>query len=127
LAKGELPEALALHLSECSACAEVQMVWAYLRQSIQNDSTDALPAPGLIWWRGQLAAQRALAKRSVAPIRVMQSTAVVIAAVLIVLLLGAYPQIFAQVPHTLLFSLAAIAAVSFPIAGCLYFWARYER
>lgn len=130
LEQGQLPEELSRHMASCQACADTAAVWSYLHELGQEVAgVEQLPAPGLIWWRAQLAERRKLASRSVASIKIVQNVAIALASILAITLLAAYAQTIslAQVPALLLEGIAAFLLVSLPVAGLLYFWARSER
>lgn len=128
LQRGHLPEEVSRHVASCAACTDTAIVWGYLHD-VEQDAADAdqLPAPGLIWWRAQLAERRKLASRSVASIQIVQNAAIALAAILAVTLLALYAQTFTQIPALLLEGIAACFLFSLPVAGLLYFWARSER
>ena len=80
LGAGQLPGPLAAHLEGCAVCRDVKFVFGFLESAsaVQQDDTPAAAA-GLIWWRARLYEKRALAARSVRPIRTVQIVALVLA------------------------------------------------
>jgi hypothetical protein len=86
LASGQWSEELVQHLTACRQCADLRLVSQYLATAAPptREQTTHLPAPGLIWWRAQLAERQALAARAVAAIEVMQKVALAVALVAVV-------------------------------------------
>ncbi len=77
LASGVWDSELREHLNACTACAELEVAWRSLAQAAADQAESPLPAPGLIWWRVQLAERREQAERAVAAITLMQKLAIV--------------------------------------------------
>jgi hypothetical protein len=80
LTSGQWADDVREHVQRCGHCAELQIVWAALHTAKPTDES-RLPAPGLIWWRGQLDERREAARRAVAAIDIMQKLAVAVALV----------------------------------------------
>ena len=75
---GGVPAALQSHLAGCLICQDVALVTQFLcRAASPPSESAALPSPSFIWWRAQLAEKRALADRSIAPIRLTRNLALI--------------------------------------------------
>ena len=75
---GSVPAALQSHLDGCLTCQDVALVTEFLcRAASPPSESAALPSASLIWWRAQLAEKRALADRSIAPIRLARTLALI--------------------------------------------------
>jgi hypothetical protein len=112
LANGEWNEGLEEHVAACSQCADCLLVSKYFAEAA-NAAEPAfnLPAPGLIWWRAQLAERHEHAARAVAAIDLMQklATAIALAAVVVCLFLwGPVDRNFLLMALGLLISTAAL-------------------
>src|SRR6478609_5542821 len=81
LGAGQVPEELAAHVEQCAVCREVELVFRFLETASSEKEETAASAAGLIWWRARLYEKRALAARSVTPIRTAQTVAIVLALV----------------------------------------------
>jgi hypothetical protein len=84
LASGEWSAELRKHLNACPLCVELELVWQSLAQVTTDQNATPLPAPGLIWWRSQLAGRRQQAERALAAIALMQKLAIAVALVAVV-------------------------------------------
>ncbi len=76
---GQWTDELSNHVARCGHCADLRLVLECLAKAAspsQEAATAPLPAPGLIWWRAQLAERRQQATRAVAAIDFMQKFAV---------------------------------------------------
>ena len=116
LARGEWSAELREHLSVCAACAEFERVWRCLAPAITDQAAAALPAPGLIWWRSQLAERRRQAERAVAAIALMQRLAIAVA------LVAAVPLLWLCKPSVWLIFLGLSMLLA--TGAVLYGWAR---
>ena len=62
---GEWPEALAAHAAQCRHCREIADTARWMQALAQSsEKNPALPDAKLVWWRAQLAEQRAKAERT---------------------------------------------------------------
>jgi hypothetical protein len=122
LQRGQMDGSLRGHLRVCPHCAELQLIWQYFESAAPlADEFRPLPAPGLIWWRAQLAERREQAQRAVAAIELMQKLAIgvtLIALVTFALLWGR--DISPVYPNTSLIG----AGMFLANAVVLYGWAR---
>lgn len=118
LGRGTVPEELARHAENCSACAEAKLIWS----SMSNDALQDAPLPpaGLIWWKAQLESRRQLANRSVAAIDIAQKAAAGAAAVFLAALTIMEPN---QFPWQAAVGLAVLGCAA---VGVLYAWS-HER
>jgi hypothetical protein len=78
LGAGHVPEELAAHVDQCAVCREVKLVFRFLETASAEKQDVQASAAGLIWWRARLYEKRALAARSVTPIRTVQTIAIVL-------------------------------------------------
>jgi hypothetical protein len=80
LSSGQWNDELVRHLASCSQCADLRLVSQYLASAgTAIEEAAPLPAPGLIWWRAQLAERQEQATRGVAAIDLMQKLAIAVA------------------------------------------------
>ena len=125
LASGELNEELRAHVESCLECRETQHVWTYLAEVSAEQDLPPLPAPGLIWWRAQLAAKRKQAEESIAAIKLANKTAVALTLALISLAAILWgPQSWAHLPVSVLGAGFALLVLVFSAGTVLYAWAR---
>jgi hypothetical protein len=127
LASRGLTEELRAHLEACPDCREAQEVWTYLAGLGEETLEDAapLPAPGLIWWRAQLAAKRNQAEESVAAIKLATKTAVALTLALVCLVAIWWgPQSWEHLPVPVLGAGIALLVLLFSAGTVLYVWAR---
>ncbi len=115
-ASGEWSAELRQHLSACAACAELKLVWQSLAAATSDQDTAPLPAPGLIWWRSQLAKRREQAERAVSAIALMQKLAIALS------LAAAMPLLWLCKPSVwlILFGVSLLLGTG----AVLYGWAR---
>src|SRR4051794_20570009 len=78
LGTGQMPDELAAHVEQCAVCRDVQLVFRFLETASAEKEDVPASAAGLIWWRARLYEKRALAARSVTPIRTVQTVAMVL-------------------------------------------------
>lgn len=116
VASGEWSVGLREHLSTCAACAELDLVWRGLAVATTHQDPAPLPAPGLIWWRSQLAKRREQAERAVSAIAIMQKLAIALA------LAAAVPLLWLAKPSAwlILFAVSLLLGTG----AVLYGWAR---
>lgn len=123
LESGEIDAGWDRHLEECASCREVRLVWAALRADSPGEPgvvTAAIPAPGLIWWRAQLAARRAAVARAERPLRAMHWAAGLLTAASIPWLAG---WMFGGQAAAAAVA-ATVAFLAIPAGGLLYYWKR---
>jgi hypothetical protein len=94
----------------------LKLAWQALAQVAEDEETAPLPAPGLIWWRSQLADRREQAERAVAAIALMHKLAIAVALIAVILLV----RLWKPGAWTILVGLSMALAT----AGVLYSWAR---
>jgi hypothetical protein len=125
LARGGLTEELQAHVETCPDCREAQHVWTYLASLDRENEAAPLPAPGLIWWRAQLAARRNQAEESVAAIKLANKTAaaLTLAFVCLAAILW-WPQSWEHLPVPVLGAGIALLVLLFSAGTVLYAWAR---
>jgi preprotein translocase subunit Sec61beta len=128
LGAGNVSDQLAAHMDQCAVCRDVKLVFRFLETASVAQEQTAASAAGLIWWRARLYEKRALAARSVTPIRTVQTMAIV--------LVLAAAAIFAAVAGPDWIGKASPLVVSVVICGCglivsaaglLTFWARAPK
>jgi hypothetical protein len=125
LACGEWNEDLRAHMETCPECREAQQVWTYLAALRAEHEAAPLPAPGLIWWRAQLAAKRKQAEESVVAINLANKTAAALTLALVcfaAILWG--PQSWEHLPIPVLGAIIALLVLLFSAGTVLYAWAR---
>jgi hypothetical protein len=118
LSSGEWTHELREHLANCGHCADLHLISEYLASVAPTPEEAApLPAPGLIWWRAQLAERQEQATRAVAAIEFMQTLAMVVAAIAVLVL-----ALFWKPMHwsTLLMGVGLLVST----AAVLYGWVR---
>jgi len=115
-ASGEWSAELCEHLNACAGCAELKLVWQSLAAATSGQDAAPLPAPGLIWWRSQLAKRREQAERAVSAIALMQKLAIALA------LAAAMPLLWLCKPSVwlILFGVSLLLGTG----AVLYGWAR---
>jgi hypothetical protein len=116
LASGEWSAELREHSNSCAACVELALVWESLKPATNVQDAAPLPAPGLIWWRSQLAQRRAQAEQALAAIALMQKLAIALA------LAAALPLLWLCKPGIWLISSGL--GMFLVTAAVLYGWAR---
>lgn len=111
LGAGQVPEQLAAHMEGCAVCRDVKLVFGFLESAsaVQPEDTPVATA-GLIWWRARLYEKRALAARSVRPIRTVQIVAMV--------LVLAVTVCFAAIAGPAWIGKASPLVISVVICGC---------
>lgn len=125
LASGELHDELRAHLESCPECNEIQQVWMYLAGLSAEQDATPLPAPGLIWWRAQLATKRKQAEESVAAIKLANKTAAALTLALVCLAAILWgPQSWEHLPVPVLGAGIALLVLLFSAGTVLYVWAR---
>jgi hypothetical protein len=128
LGAGQVPEALAAHIEQCAVCREVKLVFGFLETASAEKEDAPASAAGLIWWRARLYEKRALAARSVTPIRTVQTAAIVlalVAAAIFVAMLG--PEWIGKAPPLVLAVVICGGGLVASTAGLLAFWARAPK
>ena len=62
---GKVEEELRAHLVECAVCGEIVQVSRWMQTLAEGpDRADALPDPGLLWWRAQLSEKQTKMERA---------------------------------------------------------------
>ncbi len=62
---GIVEEALRAHAVECAVCGEIVQVSQWMQTLAESpDGTDALPDPGLLWWRAQFSEKQMKMERA---------------------------------------------------------------
>jgi hypothetical protein len=106
----------------------VQLVFRFLETaSAERDDAPASTA-GLIWWRARLYEKRALAARSVTPIRTVQTVAIVLAlavAAIFAAMMG--PEWIGKASPLVLAAVICGGGLIASTAGLLAFWARAPK
>lgn len=120
LGRGEVDAGLETHLQECASCREARLVWTAMQAECLNEPMPAIPAPGLIWWRAQLAARRAAVTRAERPLRAMNWAAGLLTAASIPWLAG---WMFGGQAAAAAVA-AVVAFLAIPAGGLLYYWKR---
>jgi len=126
LGAGEVPKRLAAHMENCAVCRDVKLVFGFLESAstIQQEDTTA-SAAGLIWWRARLYEKRALAARSVKPIRTVQTIAIVLAlAVAAIFAVVAGPAWIGKAPPLVIAVVICGCGLIVSAAGLWMFWTR---
>ena len=113
LASGSVPDELTEHLSSCAVCQDAHLVWNHLHACGEVDLRADLPSPGVIWWRAQVAKKRAVARRSVAAIEVMQRIALLVGALALVAIAAWQEPKLSEIPPILLAGCAATLMLLF--------------
>jgi hypothetical protein len=128
LGRGHVSDDLAAHVDQCTVCQEVKLVFHFLETaSIVQEETPA-SAAGLIWWRARLYEKRALADRSVTPIRTAQTVAIILVlAVAAISTAVAGPEWIGKASPLVVSVVACGFGLVVSTAGFLAFWARYSK
>lgn len=84
---GVWPEELSAHAAHCPACQELAAVMGLLLAA-PSPTQSELPSAGLLWWKGQLQAQRERTERAQRPMAVAEACAVAGVAAAMLLLAG---------------------------------------
>ena len=128
LGAGDLSADLAAHVEQCEVCREVKLVHRFLETASTEKKDTLAPAAGLIWWRARLYEKRSLAARSVAPIRTVQTVAIVlalVAAAIFAAVMG--PDWIGKASPLVLVVVACGGGLIVSTAGLLAFWARAPK
>lgn len=121
LEAGQVDDALAGHADHCEACRQSREVWAAMQSAARADVLPvALPSPGLIWWKAQLAARRAAVTRAERPLRAMQWTG----AMAMLAGLPWWAGLSLGAPAALFAAAGAALFVAISAGGLLYYWKR---
>lgn len=130
LGAGHVPEQLAAHMEGCAVCRDVKLVFGFLESAsaLQQDEETPTTAAGLIWWRARLYEKRALAARSVRPIRTVQTIAIVLALALAVIFAAvAGPAWIGKAPPLIIAVVICGCGLIVSAAGLWTFWARTAK
>jgi hypothetical protein len=128
LESGHVPEELAAHVDQCAVCQDVKLVFHFLETASAEKEDVQASAAGLIWWRARLYEKRALAARSVTPIRTVQITAIIlglVAAAILAAMMG--PEWIGKASPLVLAVVACGAGLIVSTVGLLVFWARAPK
>ena len=129
LGAGHVPEPLVTHMENCAVCRDVKLVFRFLESEstgTQEDTTAS--AAGLIWWRARLYEKRALAARSVKPIRTVQTIAIVLAlAVAVIFAVVAGPAWIGKAPPLVIAVVICGCGLIVSAAGLWTFWTRTAK
>jgi hypothetical protein len=128
LGAGHVPEELAAHVDQCAVCREVKLVFRFLETASAEIQDVQASAAGLIWWRARLYEKRALAARSVTPIRTVQTIAIVLALVAAAIF-GAMmgPEWIGKASPLVIAVVVCGGGLIVSSAGLLAFWARAPK
>jgi hypothetical protein len=128
LGAGHVPEELAAHLDQCAVCREAKLVFRFLETASAEIQDVQASAAGLIWWRARLYEKRALAARSVTPIRTVQTIAIVLALVAAAIF-GAMmgPEWIGKASPLVIAVVVCGGGLIVSSAGLLAFWARAPK
>jgi len=89
LAQGKQNEKLVAHIKVCAECREALKVARWMQTfAAATMKPQALPAPGLLWWKAQLSKKQEAARRALQPIVWTQIIAIVAFAAVLVWLMG---------------------------------------
>lgn len=129
LGASHVPEPLAAHMENCPVCRDVKLVFRFLESAATEQQEDpSASAAGLIWWRARLYEKRALAARSVKPIRTVQTIAIVLtlamAAIFAVL---AGPAWIGKAPPLVIAVMLCGCGLIVSAAGLWTFWTRTAK
>ena len=129
LGAGHVPELLAAHMENCAVCRDVKLVFRFLESASTGQQEDtAVSAAGLIWWRARLYEKRALAVRSVKPIRTVQTIAIVLAlAAAAIFAVVAGPAWIGKAPPLVIAVVICGCGLIVSAAGLWTFWARAAK
>jgi len=129
LGAGPVPEPLVTHMENCAVCRDIKLVFRFLESEstgTQEDTTAS--AAGLIWWRARLYEKRALAARSVKPIRTVQTIAIVLAlAVAAIFAVVAGPAWIGKAPPLVIAVVICGCGLIVSAAGLWTFWTRTAK
>jgi hypothetical protein len=128
LGAGQIPEELAAHVEQCAVCREVKLVFQFLETASTEKEDTQASAAGLIWWRARLYEKRALAARSVTPIRTVQTAAIVlglVVAAIFAAMIG--PEWIGKASPLVIVIVACGGGLIVSTAGLLAFWARAPK
>lgn len=125
---GEMSEELVAHLETCAVCREVKLVQSFLERASEEIEDPRTSSAGLIWWRAQLYEKRALAARSVAPIRTVQKIAlIVILAVAAIFAATLGPAWMGKESPLVVWAVICGCGLIASTAGLLAIWARSPK
>ena len=129
LGAGRVPEPLAAHIENCAVCRDVKLVFRFLEsESTEPQEDTTASAAGLIWWRARLYEKRALAARSVKPIRTVQTIAIVLAlALAAILAVVAGPAWIGKAPPLVIAVVICGCGLIVSAAGLWTFWTRTAK
>src|SRR5690242_15276102 len=116
-------------MENCVVCRDVKLVFRFLESAATEQQEDpSASAAGLIWWRARLYEKRALAARSVKPIRTVQTIAIVLtlamAAIFAVL---AGPAWIGKAPPLVIAVMLCGCGLIVSAAGLWTFWMRTAK
>jgi len=128
LGTGQISEELAAHVEQCAVCRDVQLVFHFLETASAEQENAPASAAELIWWRARLYEKRALAARSVRPIRTVQTVAMVLG-LLVAAIFGAMvgPEWIGKASPLVLAVVICGGGLIASTAGLLAFWARAPK
>ena len=128
LGAGHVPEPLTGHMEGCAVCRDVKLVFRFLESAAAEHQEDTTASAGLIWWRARLYEKRALAARSVKPIRTMQTIAIVLAlAVAVIFAMIAGPTWIGKAPPVIIAVAICGCGLIISAAGLWTFWMRTAK
>jgi hypothetical protein len=128
LGAGQIPEELAAHVEQCAVCREVKLVFQFLKTASADKEDIQASAAGLIWWRARLYEKRALAARSVTPIRTVQTAAIVLGLVVTAIFAAMIgPEWIGKASPLVIAVVACGGGLIVSTAGLLAFWARAPK
>jgi hypothetical protein len=128
LGAGCVSEELAAHMAECAVCRDVKLVFGFLESASAPQEEMAASAAGLIWWRARLYEKRALAARSVTPIRTVQTVAIVLLLAVVAIFAGiAGPEWIGKASPLVISVVICGCGLIVSAAGLLTFWARATK
>ncbi len=111
LAQGKQNEKLAAHIKSCAECREALKVARWMQTfAAATMKPQALPAPGLLWWKAQLSKKQEAAKRALQPILWMQIMAAIIVIATLIWLIDKTETQLIPVWNNIFTSLEFIAA-----------------
>ena len=122
LYSGEWDATLREHVVQCPQCAELRDVCQSLAHAaLTVGDTNPVPAPGLIWWRAQLAERREQAERAVAAIELMRKLAGAVTLIVLAMVLWFWKPDGSLVDRSAVLMGVSMLVVS---GAVLYGWAR---
>jgi len=128
LGADQVSEELAVHIEQCAVCREVKLVFRFLETASAEKEETPASAAGLIWWRARLYEKRALAARSVTPIRAVQTVAIVLGLVVTAIFAAMMGPEWIGKASPLMVAVAACGGgLIASTAGLLAFWARAPK